>query len=179
MKLSRERKVYVAVLALGGCVLGADRFMGGPSSAVASTAKAPVDSALPVDGSTTPTRVQRVALHEHLSLLASPLDPSMAGESFELDAAWFAELNPKESSTGKTAETSDSATPNFTPPKVTMVVQDASGGFAVLDGKVLRIGDRTRSGLLLVGIEKGVITVESEGQQYAIPVADPSSTTVR
>ncbi len=179
MKLSRERKVYVAILALGGCVLGADRFMGGPSSATASTTKVAAASSESGDGSAAPAQARRVALHEHLAQLAVPLDPSSAGKSFQIDRAWYAELSPVDASVATSARSSDSAGREFKAPRVTMVVQDASGGFAVLDGKVLRIGERTPGGLMLVGIANGIVTVESEGIEYTIPVADGSATSVR
>ncbi len=179
MKLSRERKVYVAILALGGCVLGADRFMGGPSSAAASTTKVAAVSSESGDGSAAPAQARRVALHEHLAQLAMPLDPTAAGRSFQIDRVWYAELSPAISSVATSAGASESAVLEFKAPKVTMVVQDASGGFAVLDGKVLRVGERSPGGLTLVGIANGIVTVESEGIEYTIPVADGSATSVR
>ncbi|MBX3360911.1 MAG: hypothetical protein KF705_05640 [Phycisphaeraceae bacterium] len=56
-------------------------------------------------------------------------------------------------------------------PKVSMVVQDAKGGFAIMDGKPIRVGEATTNGVALVSVESGSVTVEVSGVLHTIVVA--------
>lgn len=176
MKLSRERKVYLAVLTVGAGVLGADHFLGGPSSASASitaaTAGAPENGSTPTtNGLVESRRVERVALHEQLERMSITLDDQGAGLAFAIDPAWRAELTPiqPEKAAIGAAETPQSGPIHM--PKITMVFEDATGGVAVMDGEAIRVGERTKDGTLLVSLVKGVAVVEVGGVEHTIKVS--------
>lgn len=181
MKLSRERKVYVAVLTVGAGLLGADQFLGGPSSANASTKATAADApenatALSGKEGDASKRVDRIALHEQLERMSLTLDDQRAGLAFAIDSTWLAELTPVEQ---EPPATGLQVTPQSGPsalPKITMVFEDASGGVAVMNGEAIRVGERTKDGSLLVSLAKGVAVVEIGGVEHTVKVsADPES----
>lgn len=174
MKLSRERKVYVAVLTVGVGVLGADQLMGGPASASASVsanANATENAAASSVKQPGTPRAERVALHAHLERMTSALDERGIGSAFTIDDAWRAELSPAQPEIGPTSI--DAAANAVAPvaPKITMIVEDASGGFAVMNGQAVRIGERSSDGVRLVSLAKGVAVIEIDGVQHTIAVS--------
>lgn len=176
MKISRERKVYLAILSIGGAVLGADQFLGGPASVNASVSPSPAsesENAKTTTGVKAVARaVERIPLHEQLDRLASVLNPESAGDAFSIDPGWRAELTPNVPVDEATGAPTATATAPVHIPKVTMIVEDSRGGFAVLDGQPVRVGQEGPSGVRLVSMTKGVVVIESGGIEHTIKVND-------
>lgn len=182
MKLSRERKVYVAVLTVGLGVLGADHLLGGPASASASvsgTASASENAATPSAMQPIAPRAERVALHAHLERMTSILDEREIGSAFTIDDAWRAELSPASPEIAVTPAEPAAKAGVSGAPKITMVVEDASGGFAVMNGQAVRIGERSTDGVLLVSLAKGVAVIEIDGVEHAVAVSVEPATKTR
>ncbi|MCW5769211.1 MAG: hypothetical protein KIT19_11055 [Phycisphaeraceae bacterium] len=172
MKLTRERKVYLMLLALGGGVLGMDQIIGGPSEASAShSAVADVEQAPAAAGAGATVKPLRVPLHQRLLQLDQESGASLGVQIFDIDADWRAELAPQEVSATDSAIPAYAVTPRVALPKVSMVVQDAKGGFAIMDGKPIRVGEATTNGVALVSVESGSVTVEVSGVLHTIVVA--------
>lgn len=171
MKLTRERKVYLMLLVLGGGVLGMDQLMGGPSTASASHSAADVQQAIAAASPIAPARTTRVPLHQRLLELDRDSGPSLGVQIFDIDARWRAELAPPEvTGTNQTVPAGVGST-SVALPRVSMVVQDAKGGYAMMDGKPIRVGETTASGAVLVSVESGSVTVELSGVLHTIVVA--------
>ncbi|QYK49238.1 MAG: hypothetical protein KF838_05145 [Phycisphaeraceae bacterium] len=170
MKLTRERKVYLMLLVLGGGVLGMDQLIGGPSAASASHSPADAQQAPAAALAGSTAQPLRVPLHQRLLQLDQDSGASLGVQIFDIDPIWRAELAPQEVARTDSSPASVIA-PQVILPKVSMVVQDAKGGFAMMDGKPVRVGEATTSGAVLVSVESGSVTVEVSGTLHTIVVA--------
>lgn len=178
MKLTRERKIYGALLGIGFAVLGADRLMGGPASAAAGTLpdQVPGTDAAPEVASDS---VRRVAIGERLAELAAASASQDAGrDAFRIDPVWRALIEPemRESPTDE-AESPGAVmpVPGAVLPKVTVIMQNSAGGCAVIDGVVVQVGATTSSGMKLVGLEQRAARLLVNGTEVLVPVVDPSA----
>lgn len=178
MKLTRERKIYGALLGIGFAVLGADRLMGGPASAAAGTLpdQVPGTDAAPEVASDS---VRRVAIGERLAELAAASASQDAGrDAFRIDPVWRALMEPemRESPTDE-AESPGAVmpVPGAVLPKVTVIMQNSAGGCAVIDGVVVQVGATTSSGMKLVGLEQRAARLLVNGTEVLVPVVDPSA----
>lgn len=178
MKLTRERKVYASLLALGLGVLAFDRITGSPSAARAgqggllAAGAAALENALGGESGPMAGLVQ-VALHERLAEVAGA-----SGEGrdiFSIDPSWMEQLvtpvavkKPAE----KAAEKEPDARAPGQMPRVTMVVQDASGGMAVVDGEVVRVGGTTKGGVTLVSVESRAARLSFDGREATVEIKD-------
>lgn len=182
MKLTRERKIYVGVLGVGLAVLGADRVMGPPSSASASSSAAVGEepAAAAVSPGVQAPSVATVALAERLEAMKGEhlgqAEVDGSSDAFRISPAWRAALSPEATVSEGDADGSGVATmpTSVALPKVTVVVQDQAGGMAVLDGEVLRVGQVSRSGITLVGVERRAVRVLIDGLERTIELAEPS-----
>lgn len=178
MKLTRERKIYGALLGIGFAVLGADRLMGGPASAAAGTLPDQVSGtdAAPEVASDS---ARRVAIGERLAELAAASASQDAGrDAFRIDPVWRALIEPemRESPTDE-AESPGAVmpVPGAVLPKVTVIMQNSAGGCAVIDGVVVQVGATTSSGMKLVGLEQRAARLLVNGTEVLVPVVDPSA----
>lgn len=183
MKLTRERKIYVGVLGVGLAVLGADRVMGPPSSASASSGVVVGEetAAVPVSSGVQASSVTLVALADRLEAIRADHaqradDAAHVGstDAFRIAPTWRAAISPQTAASEGDADAPGAvAMATSVPlPKVTVVVQDQAGGMAVLDGEVLRVGQVSRSGITLVGVERRAVRVLIDGLERTIELAD-------
>ena len=175
MKLTRERKVYAALLGVGAVALVADRLMGGPASA--SAGLPPVAAAASEAVAKAPaSATAKVPLGERLGQLA--MAGSLSGESgdaFRIDEVWRTLLEPeaKADSSARAVELPpELSAGGVTLPKVTVVMQNAGGGCAVIDGTVVQVGGTTKGGVTLVGVEQRSVRLLINNVEVVVPVAD-------
>lgn len=179
MKLTRERKVYGLLLAVGCVALVGDRLLGGPSAAMA-TAPPEQDEAATQASPVAPTPMStRVAIGEQLSaIMASSLEAD-GRDAFQIDASWRALLEPLQEADSEKKPAAEarieSVLPGVTLPKVTMVMQNGASGCAMIDGKLVQVGSQTASGATLLGIDQRAARLLVNGVEVEIPVVDSGS----
>lgn len=179
MKLTRERKVYGLLLAVGCVALVGDRLLGGPSAAMA-TATPDQDGATTQTTPVAPTpKATRVAIGEQLSTIMASSFEGDGRDAFQIDASWRAMLEPlQESDSGATPAKEarvESVLPGVTLPKVTMVMQNGASGCAMIDGKLVQVGSQTASGATLLGIDQRAARLLVNGVEVEVPVVDSGS----
>lgn len=180
MGLSTERKVFVAVLAVAGAALVIDRGILGPSEATASldasVAEVPVQPgedagapAVPVKKSESMARIlmQRIEGIESQTGDQS-LSAAFSLEKFMSPTTTEQEVQPgtHEADTLSMLNIIVSDTPDL--PSLTAVMPSNNGGGAVLNGKLVRVGDTLQSGFKLVEVRERSVILELDGGVYPI-----------
>ncbi len=149
MKLSMARKVYLAILAAAAAALLADRLLVGydetPEQARASVgpsrpgapaaAERPTSSPVGAAGPSGPA-----SLADRLKKAAGEagLDPDSAADAFAPSELWLAQ--PEEAQAGKNLPTPGEVF--ATGHRLSSVVLAGEGGWAIVNGKIVRLGER-------------------------------------
>ena len=185
MKLTKERKLYVGILALAGIGLLVDRLFlapedapSNPSSAAAAAIptrppvvvpSASTGAAKPAESAGRPSCADRLAKVGR----SLPADLSDLRDAFRPSAAWCAAI--------KTAAPSPSPQQPDKPTfgqqhQLTAVVVDGKGGKAIVDGRCLEVGDQLDGFTLVsVGTKTAVFTNGDVRLVLALPEAKRAS----
>lgn len=185
MKLSKERRVYAAILglAMGGLVVERVFFAGGPQSAAASVAPV-VEATAPTPANPAPIPVPAgPTLSSRLEELrpVSPCPPS-PGEAFRIPESWRPVPPPDEV---RDPQDPQAVAARFAKShRLTSVVLGSGGGrsAAFLDGGILVwLGDRIEDGLdgfTLVAVTRDTAVFEKNGTAVELQMKRPSRTDV-
>jgi len=177
MTLTRSRKIILAVLALAVAALLADRlFLSGtsePKRAAASpatteTPPAAVEPASPESEGTAPAQ-EAPLLARRLQAIAEQLelDPARLRDGFTLPKAWLEELQEPPPASQE-AEPEESPAVRFAEQHtLTSVILTSGGGSAVVDGKVVPMGQAV-DGFTLVRLTRSTAVFEAGGEQVEL-----------
>ncbi len=179
MTLTRSRKMILAILALAVAALVTDRLFlsggTGPQRASASPAAAETRSgaAAPASPETEPPAPAQKGprLATRLQAIAEQLDLDAAGarDAFTLPPAWLNELQdpPTASQEPEPEPEPDPAARFAEHHTLTSVILTADGGSAVVDGKVVPMGQAI-DGFTLVRLTRSTAVFEADGQQVEL-----------
>jgi hypothetical protein len=172
MKLSKERRVYAAILGLAGAAWVGDRvlFSGGPQPASAGAvpaeqapAPAPIAKAAPVG----------VPLADRLERLRQS-QPGSAEDAFAVPDEW----RPKAAA----AKAEAAAPPRFdaeafkSAHRLTTVLKGTRGNFAVIDGGSLRTPGQELDGMILREVTSESAVFERDGVLVELRISRPGVT---
>jgi len=153
MTMTRSRKICLVVLGLAVVALGTDRlFLGGPGRPRAASASVlPTTEgaapATPQDAWAAPTAERPPTLASRLEAAVEPfaVDPTKMRDAFTIAETWLPEL--QEPAPAPTTESPEPAEPQPTAGEVfatrhtlTSVILTSRGGSAVVDGKIVPLG---------------------------------------
>lgn len=187
MGLSTERKVFVGILAVAGIALVLDRGVLGPSTAGASTedlavAPVPQDSGQPLSKPSSGHQTAAQILIDRLNNkheLTTPSEQPSLGAAFSLEQLIEPVMqtvnNQAPAATIPAEPRSRPALPVVTSravdlPTLTAVMPSSSGGGAVLNGKLVRIGQTDSAGFTLKQVRERGVVLEHDGQLYTIEI---------
>jgi len=189
MGLSTERKVFVAILAVAGAALVIDQGLLGPSTVEAAPG-APAEASTPVLAGLTPVsssgKPQSAAqiLIDRLSSKSETSDPApqaTLSSAFSLEqliepvmqamADQVEETPVAVKNTAPQRTTLPTITPtNVTLPSLSAVMPASNGGGAVLNGKLVRVGQPTPLGFTLKQVRERGVVLELEGRLYTVEI---------
>jgi hypothetical protein len=159
MKLSKSKVISLAALGLAVAAMLVDRLVVGPDAAAPKSAEATIASrpaapAAPAAPATTVPASAPIRLADRLKVLAEApnLDPLHARDAFVPPESWLAQ--PKTPETAAAAPAADPAEKFIHEHKLTSVLTAGDGGIAMVNGKVLRVGQEV-DGFKLVRLEPG------------------------
>ncbi len=176
MKLSKQQKSAVAILAIALLALVVDRaFLGGgsvPAGASASSTEAPAEpipeAADPPDPDSEPPTIR---LAQRLETLWSERNPDMsrARDVFSLPASWLADVRPA-TPVDRPPPEQDAVTVFTANHQLRGVVITDQARCVTVDDRVLHLGDEL-DGFKLVAIEEDSATFEAGGRQVTLTLA--------
>lgn len=166
MRLSKERRTYLAILGLGAAAVGVDRLWlgSGPTSVSAAL---PVEiaaagiTATPGIAAGKPSAV--VSVSRRLESIASSEDIGRVDDAFTLPDAW---TTPPQTAVEAAAEGVIAARRAL--PRVTGIVGRGASVAAVIDGEIVVLGETSSAGVTLVAVEGHDVTVEIAGERVTI-----------
>lgn len=189
MKLTRERKIYLAILSLGVGALALDRvFNGGtsPQAASASISSAVSDAALDagpavarVTLASNPLAGRRVLdVSQQLTAFskANDIEAELAGDAFQPSPDWLADeqaavrarSTAKPDPAGPTAEEAFAARY-----QLNGVMADGQGGIAIVSGRAVALG-QTVDGFKLVELQqRKAVWVDGQGRRVEMTLREP------
>ena len=168
MKVTRERKIYAAVVAIAllGLVLdrtiygsrdtGADAAQPAPDALLIAPATAPIAAASGVEELSLATRLANTASQERV------LGGSDINEPFKSQIAWLTPVRAEAPATGPTE--AEQFQQKHT---LTAVLGTGQSGYVIVDGACVRIG-RSIDGFKLVAVDRGSATFESNGARIKL-----------
>ncbi len=168
MDLSPRQKVFVSILALGAGALLVDRaFLPGPKQAAAGTepeaaGDAPASHAAPGESLPSPSRGGLAERLDDLAVARGP-DPFAMRDAFALPQSWLAQNQPL----GPAAERFREAH------RLTGVMLSEAGGYAVIDGRCLLVG-QTLEGFTLVAVSERSAVLESGSDRVELELVQPA-----
>ena len=179
MGLSTERKVFIAVLAVAGAALVIDRGFLGPSQASASSGlpvETPVSEGELVPATTStakaPESMARILMQRIEGIESQSGDHSLSA-AFSLEKFMKPKPVEQERQTGERDSDPSSMlniivadTPDL--PALTAVMPSTNGGGAVLNGKLVRVGDTIPGGFKLIEVRERSVVLELDGGIYPI-----------
>ena len=170
MKVTRERKIYAAVvvIALLGFVL--DRTIYGsreqPPSADAAQSALVGPSTSPV---TANAAVEELSLAARLANTAAEQQVSDASDiqvPFKSQIAWLMPAQPEQPATAAAPSVAEQFGQRHT---LTAVLGNGTTGTAIVDGNVVRVG-RCIDGFKLISVDRASATFESNGVHAKLPL---------
>ncbi|MFO8012812.1 MAG: hypothetical protein R6X20_05835 [Phycisphaerae bacterium] len=182
MTLTRSRKIILAVLAVAVVALVVDRLVlappaSGPKHARAAPTPSPADTAAktratPSPAAATPSEtVGRPALAERLEATAErfQLDPETLRDGFVPSQAWLVDLvEPAPEAAPEAVETQASPAEQFAEQHtLTSVILTTGGGSAVIDGKVVPVG-QVLDGFRLTRLTRSSAVFEADGEEVEL-----------
>ena len=162
MKLTRERKIYGAILAIAMTALGVDQMLGdgagGPQSAEAGTTM-PTVMVLP-DAAEAAPPPQTEAKPGVNQWLAGRLDGAHAagGDAFQTPVAWTRDAEAKQAVERSTAG------PTY---RLRAVMMSETGGLALINDRYVRLGQRI-DGLTLIEVQPGAAVLANDHQRIEL-----------
>ncbi|MEL6740706.1 MAG: hypothetical protein AAFP26_08625 [Planctomycetota bacterium] len=183
MALTRERKVFIGILAAAGGVLAFDMgLLRGPAEASASEGDLGSPEALTISASSSG------AAADLLNRFGADLGPGLAGllesaaqgQQLDLDQTGDAFRWPDawtEVTRVEAPSPPSGARASITLPKVTSVMPAASGGgLAVIGGRTLRVGQvEPTMNAQIIDIRPGGVVVDLEGRRIMLPIESPAT----
>lgn len=190
MGLSTERKVFVVILSVAGAALVIDRGLLGPSTADAGPV-APASESTPLLAGLTPTAATgqtQSAAQILINRLSKQSAPAQSAPQASLSSAFSLEqliepvmeavvqqnLDPTVVSTPRQPQR-EPVLPVMTPsevnlPTLTAVMPATNGGGAVLNGKLVRVGQISPLGFTLKQVRERGVVLELEGRLYSVEI---------
>lgn len=177
MAPSKKRKVIVCILGLAVAALLADRALlgsdkPGPKEAAAEPSAAPADAPNTPDQSpAAPPRQSRETVQESLACRlkaiseADGFDSAKVRDAFCLSPAWTKDLGPAAPSSPE----KDKAEQLKMDHQLMAVMVGREGGYAIVDGKCLRIG-QALDGFTLISVTEKSAVLESDGIRVELKV---------
>ena len=177
MALSKKRKVIVCILGLAVAALLADRALlgsgkPGPKEAAAEPSAAPAAAPnTPAKSPAAPPRQSRETVRESLACRLQALseaggsDSANVRDAFCLSPAWTKDLGPAAPSSPE----QDKAEKLKTDHQLMAVMVAREGGYAIVDGKCLRIG-QVLDGFTLISVTEKSAVLESDGIRVELKV---------
>jgi hypothetical protein len=177
MAPSKKRKLIVCVLGLAVAALLADRALlgsgkPGPKEAVAEPSAAPAAAPnAPGQSPVAPPRQSRETVQESLACRlkavseADGFDSANVRDAFCLSPAWTKDLGPAAPSSPQ----QDKAEQLKMDHQLVAVMMAGEGGYAIVDGKCLRIG-QVLDGFTLISVTDKSAVLESDGIRVELKV---------
>ncbi|MFT3785697.1 MAG: hypothetical protein QM770_05960 [Tepidisphaeraceae bacterium] len=160
-KLTRERKVLLAVLGLGMAVLVWDQLSGGHQPQVAAAEVLP-DEPLSASAETVPDDIARSVVADRLEKLKQQLPGQLA-----LASPFTGDDVADASET--TADVAEGSGPH--PQKATAVVLSGASSGAVIDGRFVRLGELS-TGYRLIAVERDAVTLTRGNDKLRLPLTN-------
>ena len=184
MGLTKERKIFIAILSLAGAALVIDQGILAPSSASAGDAmtapvtaegEAPVASQATASSGLTAAKVlmDRLAKRER----SETNEQITLGTGFSLEQLIEPVLNNTEDAfTVSDAAQSEPSLPKIQPsapdlPSLTAVMPAPTGGGAVLGGKLIRVGQVDPNGFTLWKVRERGVVLKRNGHLYTLEMS--------
>lgn len=173
MNLSKERRIYLAILGLGLAGVAADRLWlrAGPSSAGAAVQ--PEAAALAVAPTEQVKSARVIPVSRRLEEIAPQAATAIISDAFVVPAAWQP-VKPKEppqqaQQEAQAAQAQAKATAAARSSRVTGLVGRGDSMIAVIDGEVVsRHQDSKVSGMRLVRVEGNKVTITRDGKEETL-----------
>ncbi|MFG0331483.1 MAG: hypothetical protein ACF8PN_16470 [Phycisphaerales bacterium] len=176
MELTKQHKLLIGVVGAAVLVVGADRvFLSGasgpeeaeaatpaePSSAANSLASIESLRAWTVDGETLADRVLALAAPDDFvfDAVADPFTP---------DASWYPEETESPGPTPNALSEENAPPPSF---QLEAVMARSGGGQAMINGRILRVGESI-DGYMLTVVRAGSVTLESDNGEITLRLDD-------
>ena len=188
MKLTKERKVYLGILAVGLVALVADRvFLGGggvpPSSAEAAATPLVIGPIAQLPQARAPgtasawPKQPNVSIADRLAAVATTegINTSEVKDAFGPSAAWLAQLRPSaDRPSGLPLDLAEAFCQRH---RLTAVMVQGGGGKAIVDDKCLAVGEKI-DGFALVAVEhnSAVFACGDRRAELKLPQTQPSAT---
>lgn len=172
MKLTKERRIYGAVLGLALAAIGADRVLLGPGPAGPATAAAGPAAAgiLPGPPETAPGARGEILADRLRALEGSwGIDVEGVDDVFRASDGWPTDVAVEEVE-GMPEEVEVRLEPVAF--KLTAVMSRPSGGWVIVNGELLRPGQGLR-GWTLVEVKESAATFKSEGREIQVSMDGP------
>jgi hypothetical protein len=175
MTLTRQRKIYLTILALGLIALGIDRFFLLPARSEARPARPTASPGLPADpapdvprdpevNTTSLAAPARITIADRLEELAEAhgYDPTTLPNAFEPSPTWFeVEAAPRVSTASRFLQAHT----------LNAVMAGEGDGYAIINGKSLFIG-HVIDGFMLVEVRQRSVVLESQGIRVELTLSE-------
>ncbi len=182
MGLTTERKIFLGLVAIAGIALVMDQGFLGPSEATAESASLTLEAIEDM-----PTPIESQAVKPVAAILIDRLGSKVSSNSDGAFGSVFSfnkliTLSSTESAGNIDGQDSDSqsdesqeafliSAPTATDlPALSSVMPAKNGGGAVLEGKLVRVGEKGPNGYRLILVDARAVLVERDGVQYAIEI---------
>ncbi|MDP9175847.1 MAG: hypothetical protein M3O30_18570 [Planctomycetota bacterium] len=172
MKITKKHKAYAVVLGLGFAVLGLDRGFATPQSAEAAPVVAEaVASRIVADSATNVPAVpakSTIAARLQDMAVVDNIDVDTVANAFSPSQAWIA---AKPVDVERTAAVAQEFARSHT---VSAVMQSNKGGRAIIDGRLLRVG-QVVDGITILSIGRNSVLFGNESGQFDLRMTTPLS----
>jgi len=172
MKLTKQRKVYLGVLAVGLVALVIDRaFLGGGGVSPSSAEGAVIPPVKAPAGAMSPQQ-PNVSIADRLAAATEAANASELKDAFRPSDAWLAQLRP---SADRPAVAPLDLAQSFSQRHRLMgVMLQTGGGKAIVDDRCMAVGEKM-DGFTLVAVEKNsaVFTCGDSRAELKLPQAPP------
>lgn len=182
MGLTTERKIFLGLVGIAGIALVIDQGFLGPSEAAAESASLTLEAIeeMPTEIESQAAKPVAAILIDRLGSKVSSNSDGAFGSVFSLNklikpAAANSTGSIDGQVTGSQNDESQEAFLIIAPtatdlPSLSSVMPSKNGGGAVLEGKLVRVGELGPNGYRLLFVKARAVLVERDGVQYAIEI---------
>ncbi|MCC6428348.1 MAG: hypothetical protein IT435_16195 [Phycisphaerales bacterium] len=167
VKLTKERRIYLAILGLGLSGVAVDRLWLSAGPKTASAAATPVAMLDEEPDAEVPKTSSVVSVAKRLESIQS----EVGTDAFVIPASWMPKETPaKPDAPGLAGAPAKESAPRH---RITSVVGRGDAITAVIDGQFHRLGGKAKDGIRLLKVEKTQALIEVNGQREIIPIVEP------
>jgi len=182
MGLTTERKIFLGLVGIAGIALVIDQGFLGPSEAAAESASLTLEAIeeMPTEIESQATKPVAAILIDRLGSKVSSDSDGAFGSVFSFnklikpssaDPAGNIDGQDSDSQSDESQEAFLIIEPTATDlPALSSVMPAKNGGGAVLEGKLVRVGEKGPNGYRLILVDARAVLVERDGVQYAIEI---------